>query len=87
MNDYFNPTGLLPDKPGHHRVHVDLVRAWRMSADEDRDRVICAYCAEDILKAENIAKGHVLCSQSCGFHHVWVDTVTLAKINLEGAKP
>lgn len=87
MSDYFNPTGLLPEKPGHHRVHVDLVRAWRKSADEDRNGVICKYCDEDIRKSENIARGNVLCTQSCGFNHVWVDTATLAKINLEGAKP
>ena len=74
-------------KPGYHTVHVDIVRAWRRSANEDTARAICHYCDEDILKAENIAKGNKLCTQSCGYNHVWVDTVTLAKINLEGAKP
>ena len=74
-------------KPGYHTVSVDIVRAWRQSANEDRDRVICAYCDEDILKEANIAAGRKLCSSSCGYGHVWVDTVTLAKINLEGAKP
>ena len=64
-------------KPGYHTVHVDLVRAWRRSANEDTTRAICHYCDE----------GSVRCSNSCGYNHVWVDTVTLAKINLEGAKP
>ena len=74
-------------KPGYHTVHVDIVRAWRRSANEDTTRAICHYCDESSHKAENIARGNVRCSQSCGFNYVWVDTVTLAKINLEGAKP
>lgn len=65
-------------KPGYHTVHVDLVRAWRKSADVDRGNAICIYCDE---------AGHERCSESCGFNHVWVDTATLAKINLEGARP
>ena len=73
-------------KPGYHIVSVDIVRAWRHSVNEDNYSV-CAYCDEDILKEANIAAGNKLCSSSCGYGHVWVDTVTLAKINLEGAKP
>ena len=66
------------DKPGHHRVPAEDVRAWRTTTKTDTMKSICMYCDEDVNKNKK-----PLCSKSCGTYSVWVDTTTLAKITLE----
>ena len=66
------------DKPGHHRVPAEDVRAWRTATSIDTLKSICMYCDEDVNKNKK-----PLCSKSCGTYDVWVDTSTLAQITLE----
>jgi hypothetical protein len=74
-------------KPGHHRVDTSIVVAWQRETGEADGKLCCAYCDENVLNDGMMQGGKRGCSSSCGYGYVWVDTVTLAKINLEGAKP
>ena len=70
MNEY--------TKPNHHKINVQKLRKWRTKTNTDRLLSICHYCDEDLAKTK-----HLRCSHSCGTHDVWIDTPTLARINLE----
>jgi hypothetical protein len=65
-------------KPKHHKINVQKLREWRTRTDTDREQSICIYCDEGFVRTKNLR-----CSLSCGTHSVWVDTPTLARINLE----
>ena len=59
-----------------HKVRIDVVREWRKQSGEDKTRPICAYCHDyDPLNPR--------CYYTCGDNYVWIDTATLAKIQLE----
>ena len=66
------------DKPDHHKVNVQKLREWRTATNTDRDKSICAYCDEDLAKTKRLR-----CSHTCGTFDVWIDTPTLARMNLE----
>jgi len=66
-------------KPNHHKVDALKLRDWRIATNTDKDKSICAYCDEDTAKTKRLR-----CSHTCGTFDVWVDTPTLARMNLEG---
>jgi hypothetical protein len=66
------------NKPGHHKIAVEIVRGWRTATKTDTQESICMYCDEDVVKNNTVT-----CSHSCGTFDVWVDTPTFAKITLE----
>jgi len=66
-------------KPDHHKVDVTKLREWRIATNTDKDKSICAYCEEDLAKTKRLR-----CSHTCGTFDVWIDTPTLARMNLEG---
>lgn len=65
-------------KPNHHRVLIQKLRDWRMSTNTDRTKGVCHYCDENPNRT-----GHLRCFMTCGDNYVWVDTVTMAMIELE----
>lgn len=66
-------------KPNHHMVGAIKLREWRIATNTDKDKSICHYCDEDLAKTKRLN-----CSRTCGTFDVWVDTPTLARMNLEG---
>lgn len=57
---------------------IQTLRAWRRVTNIDVNEGLCHYCDENPNRT-----GHLRCFMTCGDNYVWVDTATLAKIQLE----